>query len=147
MVKTSVILIIVIVLVLAGSAAYYIVSNTGNSSGTVVVNMQVTSGTPQNGGPDKFLPANFTVTEGDHVQIVFQNTDDGPHDFEIPALGVNTGIVEGGQSARVNFVPDKVGTFAYDQPANTCCFGGISYALGCCTGAQETNGDVTVLAP
>ncbi|MDG7016684.1 MAG: cupredoxin domain-containing protein [Nitrososphaerota archaeon] len=137
----------VVAVVLMGSAGYYINQNAGTPANTVVINMKVTSGTPQNGAPDKFLPASFTVTEGEHVQIVFQNTDDGPHEFEIPALGVNTGIVEGGQSVRVNFVPNKVGTFAYDQPPGTCCYGGITYAQGCCTGAQETNGSVTVLAP
>jgi plastocyanin len=146
MVKRSVIFAVVIVVILAASAGYYI-SSVSQTGGGVVINMEVTAGTPQNGGPDHFLPANFTVTEGQKVTIVFDNTDDGPHDFQIPALGVDTHIVEGGQTVRVVFTPDKVGTFAYDQPPGTCCFGGITYAQGCCTGAQETNGNVTVLAP
>jgi uncharacterized cupredoxin-like copper-binding protein len=146
MVKRSLILAVVVVAVLAVSAGYYI-NSVGQGGSSVTIDMEVTAGTPQNGGPDHFLPANFTVTEGQHVTIVFDNTDDGPHEFEIPALGVSTGIVQGGQTVRVNFVPDKVGTFAYDQPPGACNYGGLTYAQGGCTGAQETNGTVTVLAP
>ena len=54
------------------------------------------------------------------MTIVFDNTDDGPHELQIPALDVSTGIVQGGQTARVVFTPEKVGTFAYDQPQGAC---------------------------
>jgi plastocyanin len=145
MVKSSVILAVVIVVVLAVSAGYYISTLNGNSANSETIDMEVTSGTPQNGAPDAFLPANFTVTEGDHVTIVFDNTDDGPHEFQIPALGVSTGIVQGGQTARVVFVPNKLGTFAYDQPQGACV-SQIDPASSC-TGAQLTNGNVTVIAP
>jgi plastocyanin len=145
MVSRSVILAAVVVVVLAISAGYYINSVSGNAANSVTIDMEVTAGTPQNGGPDHFLPANFTVTEGEHVTIVFDNTDDGPHEFQIPALGVDTQIVQGGQTVRITFVPDKVGTFAYDQPAGACV-SAINPASSC-TGAQETNGNVTVLAP
>ena len=145
MVKRWIILAVVIVVLLAVSAGYYINSIGVNAANSVTIDMEVTSGTPQNGGPDHFLPANFTVTEGEHVTIVFDNTDDGPHEFQIPALGVDTGIVQGGQTTRVTFVPDKVGTFAYDQPPYACV-SQINPASSC-TGAQETNGNVTVLAP
>jgi hypothetical protein len=145
MVGRPVILAVVIVAVLALSAGYYINSVGGTCTNCVTIDMEVTSGTPQNGAPDHFLPANFTVTEGQHVTIVFDNTDDGPHEMQIPALGVSTGIVQGGQTARVVFVPNQVGTFAYDQPQGACV-SQIDPASSC-TGAQETNGNVTVLAP
>jgi plastocyanin len=146
MVKSSVLVVVVIVVVLAASAGYYayglMVQSQPNSE---TIYMKVTVGTPQNGGPDKFLPANFTVTEGDHVTLVFYNPDDGPHAFEIPGLGVHTGILQGGQTVRISFVPTKLGTFGYDQPPGSCVSQvdpGVS-----CTGAQETNGYVTVVPP
>jgi len=147
MVSRVVLLAVVVVVVLVGSGAYYFTSVGGGSSNAEVIDMRVTSGTPQNGAPDAFLPANFTVTEGAHVTLVFDNTDDGPHEFEIPALGVSTGIVQGGQTVRVNFIPTQVGTFSSDQPPGACNAGGLSYAQGGCTGAQFTNGFVTVVAP
>ncbi len=145
MVGRPVILAIVIVAVLAVSAGYYINSVSGSCTNCVTIDMEVTSGTPQNGAPDHFLPANFTVTEGEHVTIVFDNTDDGPHRMQIPALGVDTGPVQGGQTARVVFTPEQVGTFAYDQPQGACV--DAVNPVNSCTGAQETNGNVTVLAP
>ena len=145
MVKRSIILAVVIVAILAVSAGYYINSVSDNAANSVTIDMEVTSGTPQNGAPDHFLPANFTVTEGEHVTIVFDNTDDGPHELQIPALGVDTGIVQGGQTQRVTFVPEKVGTFAYSQPPYACV--SQQNPDTSCTGAQETNGNVTVLAP
>jgi plastocyanin len=145
MVSRSVILAVVVVAILAVSAGYYINSVSGNAANSETIQMEVTSGTPQNGAPDAFLPASFTVTEGDHVTIVFDNTDDGPHEFQIPALGVSTGIVQGGQTVRTVFVPDKLGTFAYDQPAGACV--SIQDPQSSCTGAQLTNGNVTVIAP
>jgi hypothetical protein len=143
MVNRTIILAVVLVVVLAGSAAYYINSVSGPSTGTETVDMRVTNGTPQNGAPDAFLPANFTVTQNAHVTLVFYNSDDGPHEFEVPALGVTTGIVQGGQTVRVNFIPTQVGTFASDQPPGACV--SAANPAGSCTGAQFTNGFVTVV--
>jgi hypothetical protein len=152
MVKGSVILAVVIVAVLAVSGGYYISTVSGNGGGgnSVIVNIEVTPGLfGENASafPDEFLPQNFTVTEGQHVTIVFDNTDDGPHELVIPAFGVTTGIVQGGQTFRVSFVPNQVGTFEYSQPAGACNYGGITPQQGGCTGNQETNGNMTVLAP
>lgn len=144
MVSRSVILAVVIILVLAVSAGYYVNSQSGNG-GTGTINMVVTDGTPQNGGPDEILPSNFTVTEGHNYVIVFDNTDDGPHEEVIPALGFTTNIVQGGQTVRVAFTPDKVGTFGYYQPEGACV--SVSDPAVSCTGPQDMNGTVTVLAP
>src|SRR5580658_158665 len=119
MVNRALILAIVIIAILAVSAAYYI-NSVGSGSTGVTINMEVTDGTPQNGGPDEILPQNFTVTEGAHVTVVFENTDDGPHELVIPGLGFTTQVVQGGQTVRVALNPDKVGTFGYYQPAGSC---------------------------
>lgn len=145
MVNRSVILVAVIIIVLVASAGLYVYSQRSSASNTETIYTEVTAGTPQNGGPDELLPVNFTVTEGDHVTIVFDNTDDGPHEMEIPALGFSTGIVQGGQTTRTTFVPNQVGTFPYDQPQGACV--SIADPAVSCTGAQEFNGFVTVVSP
>lgn len=137
-------------IVLAASAGYYILTVSSGSSDSVTVNIEVTSGLyGQNATlfPDAFLPHNFTVTENQHVTLVFDNTDDGPHELVIPAFHVDTGIVQGGQTTRVSFVPNVVGVFPYFQPQGACDYGGLTPQQGGCTGAQETNGNMTVLAP
>jgi uncharacterized cupredoxin-like copper-binding protein len=138
MVSRAVILAIVIVAILAVSGAYYFTTVLGGTADSVTVNIEVTNGTTQNGAADIFEPRNFTVTEGQHVTIVFSNTDDGPHELAIPPFGVNTGIVQGGSTVRVIFTPNQIGTFAYYEPPGVCAS---------CTGQQETSGNVTVLAP
>lgn len=138
MVSRYLILAVVVIVVLAGSSFYYINSLSSNSNNSVTVNVIVTDGTPQNGAPDEFLPRAFTVTEGQHVTIVFDNEDDDPHELAIPQFGVNTGVVPSGITTRVTFVPDKTGVFLYYEPPGLC---------GNCTGAQETSGNMTVLAP
>jgi Cupredoxin-like domain len=152
MVKRSVILVVVIVAALVVSGGYYFTTvSGGNCSNCATVNML--GSTPglygQNATlhPDAFYPLNFTVKQGQHVTIVFDNTDDGPHELAIPAFGVNTGIVQGGSTVRVQFVADKVGIFPFFQPAGVCNAGGITPQQGGCTGQQITNGNMTVLAP
>jgi Cupredoxin-like domain len=142
MVSRAVIFAIVVIAILAVSAAYYI-SSTSSSGGGVIINMEVTDGTPQDGGPDEILPQNFTVTQGQHVTVVFENTDDGPHEIVAPGLGFTTNIVQGGQTARVALNPSKVGTFGFYQPAGAC----VSQAdpAVSCTGPQLMNGTITVL--
>jgi hypothetical protein len=151
-VKRSVILVVVIVAILAVSGGYYFTNVSGGNCGNcVTVNML--GSTPglygQNATlhPDAFYPLNFTVKQGQHVTIAFDNTDDGPHELVIPAYNVTTGIVQGGSTVRVSFVASKAGVFPFFQPNGVCNAGGISPQQGGCTGQQITNGNMTVLAP
>jgi heme/copper-type cytochrome/quinol oxidase subunit 2 len=144
LVSRAAIMAIVIVAILAVSGAYYFTTVLGGSANSVTVNIEVTNGTTQNGAADIFEPRNFTVTEGQHVTIVFDNTDDGPHELAIPQFGVNTGIVQGGSTVRVNFTPNQTGTFEYYEPAGVCA---ENAGAAACTGQQETSGNMTVLAP
>jgi plastocyanin len=136
MVSRPVLLAALVVAILAVSAGYYVLSVGGNSKDSVTVDIEVTNGTVQNGAADAFSPRNFTVVEGQHVTVVFENNDDNAHELVIPQFGVSTGIVQGGSSTRVNFVPTQAGTFDYFEPQGVC---------GSCTGAQETSGNMTVL--
>ena len=98
---------VTIAVILAVTGVYYYMLPPPGGSATVTIVV-----TP---GPE-LAPANFTLVEGQHVTIRFENTDDGPHEFRIGALGVSTGIVNGGQTVGVSFVPNKVGTFTVVQP-------------------------------
>jgi heme/copper-type cytochrome/quinol oxidase subunit 2 len=90
-------------------------AETVTATNSVSVNI-LTFGTTQNWALPGFRPQNFTVTEGEHVTIVLYNNGDVPHQLAIPQFNVTTGIVQAGQTVRVVFVPNKAGTFAYDEP-------------------------------
>lgn len=60
----------------------------------------------------KFNPAEIRVKKGDTVKIVFTNSG-GTHDFVIDEFNVRTPVIEGGETAEVEFVADKTGTFEY----------------------------------
>lgn len=143
---------VVVIIVLAVSGGYYVINtNAANSAQSTTVT--IIGSTPGLYGenatqnPDAFIPHEFNVTEGQHVTLVFENQDDGPHQLVIPAFNVDTGLVQGGQTVRVQFVPNKLGTFPFSQPAGACDYGGLTPQQGGCTGVQETNGNMTVLAP
>jgi uncharacterized cupredoxin-like copper-binding protein len=149
MVRRDIILAVVVIVILAASGGYYFfnVSNTNSGNTTTETIIGSTPGLyGQNAttNPDAFIPNNFTVKQGTHVVLVFENEDDGPHEMVIPGYGVTTGIVQGGQTVRVNFVANKVGVWAWDQPAGACNAGGLTPQEGGCTGEQLTNGNMTV---
>ncbi|HVC26611.1 MAG TPA: cupredoxin domain-containing protein [Nitrososphaerales archaeon] len=152
MVRRDVVLAVVVVAILAASGGYYFVNASGSSSGNTTT-VTIIGSTPglygQNAttNPDAFIPNNLTVTQGTHVVLVFENEDDGPHQLVIPGLNVNTQIVQGGQTVRVNFFANKAGVYAWDQPAGACNAGGLTPQQGGCTGEQLTNGNLTVIAP
>src|SRR5579859_4259650 len=121
MVRRDVVLAVVVAVVLLASGGYYFVNvngtNTANSTTVTII-----GATPGLYGenatqfPDAFIPNNFTVKQGTHVTLVFENKDDGPHEMVIPGYGINTGLVQGGQTIRIVFVANKVGIFAWNQP-------------------------------
>ena len=136
MVKRSVILAVIIVAVLAVSAGIYVNNvGRGNGPGSTTINLVVLPGLNAT-GVDTYNVRNFTVTQGEHVTLVIQNTDDDPHEFAIPTFGVNSGIVPSGQTVRLSFVPTKAGVFEWYEPPGLC---------GNCTGKQEMTGNMTVV--
>jgi len=60
----------------------------------------------------KFEPSSITVKKGDTVKITFNNTG-GFHDFALDEFNIKTSVIPSNQSATVQFVADKVGTFQY----------------------------------
>ncbi|MDG6978987.1 MAG: cupredoxin domain-containing protein [Nitrososphaerota archaeon] len=96
---------IVVILAVTGVNYFLLWHPRGSATETIVVTA----------GP-RLAPANLTLMEGQHVTIIFDNTDDGPHEFRIGTFGVSTGIVRGGQTTAVSFIPNKIGTFTIVQP-------------------------------
>lgn len=70
-----------------------------------------------------FSVPEIKVKKGDRVKIIFQNTA-GTHDWAIDEFDAKTPRIAAGQTATVEFVADKTGTFEY------YCSVGTHRALG-----------------
>ncbi len=57
-------------------------------------------------------PSEIKVKKGDTVKIVFKNNS-GTHDWVIDEFNARTSRIQTGQTAEVEFVADKTGTFEY----------------------------------
>lgn len=64
------------------------------------------------GGMFYFVPNDITVKKGDTVKINFINAG-GFHDFVLDEFDVKTAQINGGETASVEFVADKVGIFEF----------------------------------
>lgn len=60
----------------------------------------------------KFAPAEIRVKKGENIRLVFKSAG-GIHDFVIDEFDVTTSQIGDGEEEEVEFVADKVGTFAY----------------------------------
>jgi plastocyanin len=82
----------------------------------VGANAGVTAGSVKSftvtGSNYSFSPNSISVKRGDHVKITFQNAN-GSHDLKIDGFNVGTPIIGSGQSASVEFIADKTGSFQY----------------------------------
>lgn len=64
------------------------------------------------GKPFSFTPSEIRVKNGDRVRIVFFN-EQGNHDWTIDEFNARTPVIGAGQTAEVEFVANKTGTFEY----------------------------------
>lgn len=64
------------------------------------------------GKPFSFNLSEIKVKKGDTVKIVFNNTE-GLHDWVVDEFNAHTPRIQAGQSATIQFVADKAGTFEY----------------------------------
>jgi plastocyanin len=64
------------------------------------------------GKPFSFDPSEIRVKKGDTVKIVFKNTE-GIHDWVIDEFNVRTPKIQAGQTATIEFIATKTGTFEY----------------------------------
>ena len=60
-----------------------------------------------------FSPKRLTVTVGKPVRLQVRNIDTVMHGFAIPALGVDAGEIPAGNVVRLEFTPEKVGSYDY----------------------------------
>lgn len=110
--------VIIIILILLGG--YWFAQSRGSKDSS-----QVSSG-QQSGSADQgnvktftvtgqnfsFSPSEIKVNKGDTVKIIFQNSG-GFHDFVLDEFNVKTASIPSGQSATLQFVADKTGSFQY----------------------------------
>jgi len=135
----TLIIILVIVVALLGSGGYYFYTTSQSCNNCVTVNVTIIGGDTAN-STDTYSPDSFTVAEGQHVTLVVLNTDDNTHALYIPAFNVNTGIIQSGNTARIQFVANQAGTFPFYEPAGDCQ-GGVGNE---CNSVQAMNGTLTV---
>lgn len=136
--ETALLSVLVVVVAFAGGAGslYYAEVAHGSASSSVTVRIVADHGAP--GDSVSFSPSEFTVREGQQVNIVLVNHDSQPHELVIPEFQVATGFVQAGATAKIAFVPDKVGTFSFGEPSP---FGYLSHP------EDGVVGNVTVLSP
>ena len=60
----------------------------------------------------RFTPEEIRVKQGQTVKVIFSN-EEGEHDFVLDEFNVKTPTIEAGETAEVEFVADKKGTFEY----------------------------------
>ncbi len=125
--KKIAVVVIVLVIILAGG--YALVKKYGNNSSQdnqVTVSPEV-SATPSPtavgnetgvksftvvGKNFSFSVPEIKVNQGDKVKITFKN-ENGFHDWVIDEFNTRTPRIQAGQTAEVEFVADKKGTFEY----------------------------------
>lgn len=122
--KNSLIVVVVLALVALGGW-YYMSTQKAPASNDTAQTVDQGASSPATGTPTgtvkeftvtgskfKFDPAVMSVKKGDTVKIHFVNAD-GFHDFVIDEFNVRTPQINGGQSADIQFVADKAGSFEY----------------------------------
>jgi plastocyanin len=111
----------IVLVLLGGFSLFFFRRSLSASSTKVVPTGSVSSSVPDKtsvktfevaGGAFYFKPNMLTVKEGDTVRIVFKN-EGGMHDWALDEFNVRTPVIKSGESATVEFVANKVGTFEY----------------------------------
>lgn len=80
-----------------------------------------------------YFPANFSVTLGQHIEMIVQNTDNKTHGLAIPSFSLDTGQIPPNGTATLTFNANALGNFTYYEPKADC--GG-----GNCDAGQSLNG-------
>jgi nitrous oxide reductase len=141
--KSRSLLIVAVLLVAVVAGAYYAESATSkaasSSAKSVTIDIEIEGGVGA-GTTDRYIPANFTVTEGEYVTLAILNTDDNTHGLVIKAFGVDTGLIDPGDTTRVSFLANETGTFTYYEPPGYCT-GGYGNV---CNSVQHMIGNMTV---
>jgi plastocyanin len=85
---------------------------------------------------DGYVPASFTMTAGDTVEVTVANYDAFPHTWTSPSLGVDASIAPGSPTSptitRFLIHPKEAGTFAWqcETPCNAWSMSHVGYMKG-----------------
>lgn len=136
MVSKALVAVVAVVIAAAAGAGFYL-NSAGRASNSVQIGIQIVGD-----GSDYYVPANFTVKQGQVVNLSVFNTDDNTHGLVIPEFHVDTGIIKHGITAQVTFTANKVGVFPYYEPPGYCTGGNGNI----CNSFQDLKGNMTVAA-
>ena len=144
--RGTLVLVVIIIAALVGSGAYYAetISSANSAANTIEVDITIVGGVPGTANAnttDTYSPDSFTVTQGEHVNLVVLNTDDNTHGLVLTQFKVDTGIIPSGNTVRVSFVANQAGTFTYYEPTGYCTSG----VGNVCNSVQHMTGNMTVL--
>lgn len=93
---------------------------------TMALSMVVATFSGQGVFAHRWYPTMMIVREGDTVDLAVANPDEFAHQLELTGYDQKTKILNPGDSARIKFVADRVGVFAYQcalpyDPAKKHC--------------------------
>ena len=60
-----------------------------------------------------YSSSSLNAKVGQEVTVTLNNTGTGSHNFVIDALGVNSGVISGGETTTFTFTPDQAGSFEF----------------------------------
>lgn len=102
-----------VLIVVAGLVAYYqsFQPAAAPQAKTETVTIDIKAVTENGVDHHVFDPATVTVHKGDHIVLMVTNTDELPHGIVIPDLDLNTGALNNGQTAKLEFDATSTGTF------------------------------------
>lgn len=108
----------VIALVAFAAVAYYALNRP--SSGYYGEQVVIQIGGAVGSIPATYYPGNFTVSLGEHITLLVENTDNITHGLAIPSFNVDTGEIKPNGTATVSFVATPAGNYTYDEPKADC---------------------------
>lgn len=86
--------------------------NVNITTSTTVTTTTATKEFTVTGNNFAFVPTSLTVNKGDKVKIIFKNSI-GTHDLQVEGYNVKTPVLAAGQTATIEFIADKAGSFEY----------------------------------
>lgn len=130
--RTQIIAVLIIALVAFAAVAYYALNRPSSSNyyGEQVV---VQIGGAVGSTPATYYPGNFTVSVGEHITLLVENTDNKTHGLAIPSFSLDTGAIKPNGTATLTFVASPAGNYTYNEPSADC--GG-----GSCDAGQALSG-------
>jgi hypothetical protein len=133
--KIEVSAIVIAVLIAIAGIAYFAVYDKHTNTFGVTITVQI-YGYFENGTspalPASYDPLNFTISQGAHLTLNVQNTDNKTQGLAIPSFNLDTGAIPPNGTARLSLVANTPGNYTFDESSSDCG--------GTCPANQAMNG-------